>query len=97
MNNDNGAANIDDWTPESPMPKRTKHKGTSAMHSTILYEKLEADAAAYAALRRVQYDAACARHELTAAAIQAVIAGDLPSDVLTVNVGRLRRTLFSQR
>lgn len=102
MNNDNGTANIDDWTPEPlatdrAMSKPTKHKGHTAMQSNILHEKLDAAAAACAALRRAQYDAACARHELTVAVLQSVIAGDLPDDVLTVNATKLRRSLFTAR
>jgi len=102
MNNDNGPANIDDWIPEPlatarAMPKRTKQKGPIAMQPNILHEKLEAAAAATAALRRAQYDAACARQELTTAVLQSVIAGDLPDDVLTVNETRLRRILFTAR
>lgn len=72
----------------------TGHEGINAMQS-ILLEKLEAAAAATAALRRAQYDAACARHELTSAVIQ--FAGNLPPDVLTVNENRLRRILFMAR
>lgn len=82
------------WIPD---PVATGHKGTNAMNSTILYEKLEADRTAAAALRKAKYEAANARYDLTAAVLQAVVAGDLPADVLTVNVGRLRRTLFSPR
>lgn len=82
---------------KAPAIDTSDNKGTNAMQSNILHEKLNADAAASAALRRAQYDAACARHELTAAVLQAVIDGALPSDVLTVNVGRLRRILFTVR
>lgn len=78
-------------------PLATDNKGINAMQSNILYEKLEAAAAARAALRRAQYDAACARHELTATVLQSVIDGALPSDVLTVNETKLRRTLFTAR
>lgn len=105
MNSNYPDADGTDWAPEplatdartTPIEPatRTARKATKMTNynATKLHAAIDADDAAQQALRNAQYDASDARNKLTSVTLTAISDGLLPPDVLTVNVGKVRRIL----
>lgn len=99
MNNDIDDDAGDDWEPESlATDARTnatinRTRKVTKMNDTDLRNMLDYDDRAQEALRTATMDAAIIRHKLLTAAMESIAEGELPRDVLTLNVGKLRRIL----